>query len=70
MSMTKPENISYSGVLITALIQFALEMTMEDYLETWNSLTENDQKLIDWKIVDSNITSKKKLKACAINKCT
>ena len=60
MSMTKPENVSYSGVLITALIQFALEMTIDDYLDTWNSLTENDQKLIDWKIVGSNITSKKK----------
>ena len=58
--MAKPENLSYSGVVITALIQFALEMTIEDYLETWNSLTENDQKLIDWKIADSNITSKKK----------
>ena len=60
MSMTKPDNISYSGVVITALIQFALEMTLDDYLETWNSLTDNDKNLIDWKIAGSNITSKPK----------
>ena len=56
--MSKPENVSYSGVVVTALIQFGLEMTLEDYFQIWNSLTESDQKLVDWKIDGSNITGK------------
>ena len=58
MSMSNPENSSYSGVVITAIVQFSMDMTIEKYLDTWNSLSNNDQELLEWKISDSKLESK------------
>ena len=57
MSMSNPENSSYSGVIITAIVQFSMDMTIEKYLDTWNSLSNNDQELLEWKIGDSKLES-------------
>ena len=57
MSMSKPENSSYSGIIITAIVQFSLEMTIEKYEETWNFLTKNDEELLEWKIGGSKFES-------------
>ena len=56
--MSNPENSSYSGVVITAIVQFSMGMTIEKYLDTWNSLSNNDQELLEWKISDSKLESK------------
>ena len=58
MSMSNPENISYSGVIITAIVQFASDMTLQSYLDTWNLLTNDDTELLEWKITDTNVESK------------
>ena len=58
MSMSNPENSSYSGVVITAIVQFSMDMTIEKYLDTWNALSNNDQELLEWKISDSKLESK------------
>ena len=59
--MSNPENSSYSGVVITAIVQFSMDMTIEKYLNTWNSLSNNDQELLEWKIGDSKLESKSDL---------
>ena len=56
--MSNPENSSYSGVVITAIVQFSMDMTIEKYLDTWNSLSNNDQELLEWKISDTKLESK------------
>ena len=56
--MSNPENVSYSGVVITAIVQFASDMTLQSYNDTWNLLTNDDTQLLEWKITDTNLECK------------
>jgi hypothetical protein len=55
LSMSKPENETLSGLIISAIVQFTTDFDKTDYEAEWNVLTSNNQ-LYNWLIDDTNIT--------------
>ncbi len=56
LSMSLPQNESYSGLFITAMLTFGQEIDAETYEQTWNLLSNNSQKLLDWKVGESEVS--------------
>ena len=56
LSMEKPDNYSYSGVDITAIIQFgSTTMSKENYLTAWNSISTDGTELESWKLAENEL---------------
>ena len=54
--MEKPDNYSYSGVDITAIIQFgSTTMSKENYLTAWNSISTDGTELESWKLAENEL---------------
>ena len=54
------ETTAHAGVAISAIVQFGSDISQEVYETEWNILTNDSQKLQNWYIADSNVTSKDK----------
>ena len=53
--MKQPENLSVSGVFVTAIVLFALPIDKLTYLDEWKRLSDDDGILEDWTVSDTSI---------------